>query len=130
MNLFLSKKFWIRSSTGILALLLLFSALVQYNDPDPFHWMFLYGLGAFLCASASFGKYRSNMILICIGASLLQLMIVLDGTVQWYFKGVENILSTPMSKEKPYIEEVREFFGAAIVLGSMIWLRVLSKGQK
>ncbi|TGL59320.1 hypothetical protein EHQ58_08725 [Leptospira ognonensis] len=130
MKLFLSIKFWIRCGTAILAALLLFSALVQYNDPDPLHWMFLYGLGAFLCASASFGKYHPNLIFICIGACLLQLMIVFDGTVQWYFQGVENILSTPMSKEKPYIEEVREFFGVMIVFVSMIWLSFLSKRQK
>jgi len=117
----------VKTISGIFAILFYLSAVVQYNDPDPLHWIFMYGLAAIICSLAVFGKIYNTLILICIGAVTLQILIVLDGAIQWYFKGVENILDTPMSKDKPYIEEVREFFGCLIVLFSNLFLLYFQK---
>jgi hypothetical protein len=113
---------WIKGLYSLFALLFFISAVVQYNDPDPLHWIFLYGLGSMISLFTVLGKIKVSWIYLCIGAALLQILIVMDGAIQWYLRGVENILDTPMSKEKPYIEEVREFFGSLIVLTSNLFL--------
>ncbi|TGN08518.1 transmembrane 220 family protein [Leptospira ilyithenensis] len=106
----------------VFALLFFTSAALQYNDPDPIHWIFIYGLAAVLCSLAVAGKFFPPLVYISLGAVLLQLLILSDGALHWYQEGTENMLSTPMSKDKPYIEEIREFFGALIVLGSDLFL--------
>jgi hypothetical protein len=35
------------------AVLFLYAVAVQYNDPDPLAWMFLYGVGALFCGVAA-----------------------------------------------------------------------------
>ena len=102
----------------------------RYNDPDPIHWIFLYGLAAVLCSMAVFGKFNQNLVYICIGATILQVLIVTEGTILWYLRGMENILSTPMAKDKPYIEEVREFFGSLIVLFANLYLLYFHRNKK
>lgn len=97
------------------SVLLLFSALVQFNDPDPIHWVFLYGFSSLLCGFAIFGKYNRTLVILSFGAVLLQLLIVVDGAYIWFQHGMENMLATPMSANKPYIEEIREFLGTLIV---------------
>jgi len=114
----------------IFAALFFLSAALQYNDPDPIHWIFLYGLAAVLCSMAVFGKFNQNLVYICIGATILQVLIVTEGTILWYLRGMENILSTPMAKDKPYIEEVREFFGSLIVLFANLYLLYFHRNKK
>lgn len=38
-----------KAASIVFGLLLLFFAVVQYNDPDPEVWMLIYGIGATLC---------------------------------------------------------------------------------
>jgi len=114
----------------ILALLFFTSAALQYNDPDPIHWIFIYGLAAVLCCLAVGGKFFLPLIYISLGAVILEVLILSDGALQWYAKGMENMLSTPMSQEKPYIEEIREFFGALIVFGSNLYLLYYKNRKK
>ena len=118
----LSMKFLIQILLGLFSLLLFYSAVVQYNDPDPLHWMFLYGFSAFLCAYGIFRKVNKAPIIFSLGAVVLQLLIVLDGAQVWLRSGMENILTTPMGEEKPYIEQMREFLGTIIVGVSNILL--------
>ncbi|MEQ1567050.1 MAG: transmembrane 220 family protein [Myxococcota bacterium] len=42
-----------RLANGAWCSLLLYAVAVQYNDPDPVRWMFLYGVGAAICAFAA-----------------------------------------------------------------------------
>lgn len=98
----------------VFSVLLFFSAIVQYNDPDPLHWIFLYGYSAVLCGFGIFRKIDERYLYLALGAVLLQLLIVLDGAYVWLKMGRENMLNTPMSSDKPYIEEIREFLGASI----------------
>ena len=118
----LSMKFLIQILLGLFSLLLFYSAVVQYNDPDPLHWMFLYGFSAFLCAYGIFRKVNKALIIFSLGAVVLQILIVLDGAQVWLRSGMENILTTPMGEEKPYIEQMREFLGTSIVGASNILL--------
>ncbi|TGN19342.1 transmembrane 220 family protein [Leptospira idonii] len=112
-----------------LALLFFASAALQYNDPDPIHWIFMYGLAGILCLLSVAGKIPSSLIYVSLGAVVLQLLILSDGALQWYSRGMENMLSTPMSQEKPYIEEIREFLGTLIVCVSNLFLLYLKKRE-
>lgn len=118
----LSMKLIIQILLGLFSILLFFSAVVQYNDPDPLHWMFLYGFSAFLSAYGIFRKVNKALIIFSLGAVVLQLLIVVDGAYNWLQSGMENILTTPMGEKKPYIEQMREFLGTSIVGASNVLL--------
>lgn len=110
--------------------LFVFSAALQYNDPDPYVWMPLYLYGAFLCYRAIKGIYNPTLYLIgiFIYASYAAYLFfdktgVLNCTQE---HNAESIVQS-MHAEKPWIEETREFFGLIILIAAliinMIWLR-------
>ncbi len=99
----------------------LFAAAVQYNDPDPLHWMLLYLTSAFVCALSAMGKKNLPLLYALIGMALIEMTMTADGLLIWIRSGNENLLTTTMSEEKPYIELGREFIGALISLVVAIW---------
>ncbi len=110
-------------------ILFLFSAAVQYNDPDPYIWMPIYLYGALLCFLAL--KKRYNIFLYTIGLLVytgyaVYLFYEKNGVLSWLNKhNAENILQS-MKATKPWIEETREFLGLMILIialiTNMIWL--------
>lgn len=63
--------------------------------------------------------------------SVTEMLIALDGFRQWLALGGQNLLSQQMAAEKPWIEQSREFLGAAINLGIVVYLlrrQVRAKG--
>lgn len=58
----------------LLAALLLVAALVQFNDPDPWGWVLLYGLASVLLARAALGRPARGISLglavVAIGGAL------------------------------------------------------------
>jgi hypothetical protein len=46
----------LRAAAGVMCALFLLSVAVQYNDPDPWLWMPLYGLAAALAGLAATGR--------------------------------------------------------------------------
>ena len=103
----------------IFCLLFVFSAALQYNDPDPYLWMPIYMYGALLCWLAFRNKYYPKAYLIGIFIYLLYaiyLFFAKDGVLDWINKhNAEDIAST-MKAEKPWIEETREFLGLVILI--------------
>src|SRR5687767_630973 len=103
----------------IFCLLFVFSAALQYNDPDPYIWMPIYMFGAVLCWLAFRNKYYPKAYLIGIFIYLgyaIYLFFAKDGVLDWINEhGAENIAAT-MKAEKPWIEETREFFGLVILI--------------
>lgn len=52
---------------GIFCLLFIFSAALQFNDPDPWLWIFLYGVAAIASILFALGKLRKWWaIFLCI----------------------------------------------------------------
>ena len=47
-----------RKASAAMALLFVFAAVVQWNDPDPLAWIVLYGLAATLAGLAARGRAR------------------------------------------------------------------------
>ncbi len=107
---------------GLLAAYFLFAAAVQYNDPDPVHWMLLYLASAISCIMALLGRDRLPLLYVLIGMALIEMAITGEGFVTWLRIGKENLITSKMSAEKPYIELGREFLGAAISLAVAAWL--------
>jgi len=103
----------------IFCLLFVFSAALQYNDPDPYVWMPIYIFGAVICWLAFRNKYYPKAYLIGIFIYLgyaIYLFFAKDGVLDWINEhGAEDIAAT-MKAEKPWIEETREFFGLVILI--------------
>ncbi len=114
--------------------LFVFSALVQYNDPDPYIWVPLYLYGAALCFLSIRKKHKSSLF---IGGIIvytlygLYLLFDKNGVISWVKDHeAENIVQS-MKATKPWIEETREFFGLLLLISAlvinMIWQGRLSK---
>jgi hypothetical protein len=115
-----------RIVTAVMFCYFVFAAAVQYNDPDPVHWIAVYGLSAVCSLLAFTGRDRAALLYILIGMALTEMAITVDGLCAWIRLGSENLLTTKMSAEKPYIELGREFLGAAISLAAAVgylWTR-------
>ena len=116
--------------------LFIFSAALQYNDPDPFVWIAIYLYGAVLCYLAIKEKYKP--VLYIAGLTIyLAYAIYLFGDPQgvqswWLDHNGESIVQS-MKAEKPWIEETREFFGLMILVVvlviNMIWLSKLKRAK-
>lgn len=86
-------------------------AAVQFNDPDPFLWVAIYGLVAAVSAFAAWQKYNRP--------ALIFLMVVCIGGSIYYFPGLIELfsdheigdLTKTMKAEKPFIEKSRESLG-------------------
>ena len=106
-----------------------FSAALQYNDPDPYVWIPIYLYGALLCYLAIKGKYNRVLYIIgLIGYTGYAIGLLFDktGVLDWVqAHHAENIVQS-MKATKPWIEETREFFGLLILIVAlvvnMIWL--------
>ncbi|TNE68967.1 MAG: hypothetical protein EP344_00865 [Bacteroidetes bacterium] len=105
----------------ILAILFALFAAVQYNDPDPFQWILLYGgVAVFYMLAAAGRVYRwavwAWLVWIVIWAGLL-----LPEFSGWIQMGTPSIVES-MKTDKPYIEFAREFLGLLIAAAGCGWL--------
>ncbi len=94
-------------------------AALQYNDPDPYIWIPIYGYGAILCGLAFRNKYYPYAYLLGIiiysayaGFKLFEP----DGVWDWFTKYNAPNIADSMKATKPWIEETREFFGLVILI--------------
>ena len=106
----------------IFCLLFIFSAALQYNDPDPYIWVPIYLYGAWFCYQAFKGKYFPIAYLAGIFIfSVYALFLLFDktGALSWYKEhDAENIVQS-MKATKPWIEETREFGGLLILISAL-----------
>lgn len=118
----------IKIFSGCLAAFFFWAASLQFNDPDPLHWIIFYALVGVLFVLNIYEIIYRPLIFFSLGMIFLQLLIAGDGAITWYLKGAENI-TAPMNNNKPYIEEMREFLGSLIALTATLWLLFLSRNQ-
>lgn len=103
----------------IFFLLFIFSAVLQYNDPDPYVWMPIYIYGAVLCWLAFRNKFYPKAYLIGIlifSIYAISLFFWENGVMDWVNKHNAEDIAATMKAEKPWIEKTREFFGLAILI--------------
>ena len=95
----------------ILAVVFILFAVVQFNDPDPYFWVVIYGAIAGISVFAIWQKYNRP--------TLILLMVICFGGSIYYFPGLIELfsdheigdLTKTMKAEKPFIEESRESLG-------------------
>ena len=106
---------------SLTGLFILFAAL-QYNDPDPWLWIPIYGYSALVCYryASGFRPQRAALagILFCIGYAFY-LFMGTDGVFSWATEHhAENLVQT-MKATKPWIENTREFGGLLIIIAAL-----------
>ena len=103
----------------VFAILFVFFAMLQYNDPDPYVWIPIYLYGALMCWMCYRGK--ANRMALYAGIAVyfayaVYLFVADDGVLSWIKDhNAENIAET-MQAQKPWIEDSREFFGLVILM--------------
>ena len=103
----------------IFCLLFVISAVLQYNDPDPYIWIPIYMYGAVLCWLAFRNKFYPKAYLVGIIIYLVYaigLFFWKNGVLDWMTKHNAEDIAATMKAEKPWIEETREFFGLLILI--------------
>ncbi|OLY92378.1 Transmembrane family 220, helix [Cnuella takakiae] len=107
----------------LFAFLFLVSAVLQYNDPDPWLWAPIYLFGTLLCFQAAKGRFYPKAYLIATilySVYAFYLLFTHDGVIDWLNQhDAENIAQT-MKATKPWIEDTREFFGLLILIGTFL----------
>ena len=107
-------------------------AALQYNDPDPYIWMPIYLLPAFLCWQASKGKYQFSLYLLCIGICVMYAIYLFfdkNGVLSWAKDHASESLVNSMKAEKPWIEESREFLGLLIIVVVVVINYIIGRKQ-
>ncbi|MGH8436826.1 MAG: transmembrane 220 family protein [Pseudomonas sp.] len=103
----------------VMGLLFVFSLIVQYNDPDPFRWMVVYGGAAVACFWALRGSVPRWLPGLVGLATLLWIGL-------WFPRVIGKVGFSEMFKEAGMatmaIEEGRELIGLLLVA---IWMTVL-----
>ena len=107
----------------VFCVLFISSAALQYNDPDPYIWIPIYGYAAILCWLAFREKYFPFAYLIGIifyAPFAAYKFFKTDGVEEWIqLHNTESIAAT-MQAAKPWIEETREFFALLILIIVML----------
>ena len=86
---------------------------LQWNDPDPYLWMPIYGFVAYVCGMAAVEKYNKTLILIGLSILGFYTLTYIPAFMDWINRGMPNIVET-MKADKLYIELTREFGGLII----------------
>ena len=103
----------------IFFLLFLFSAAIQYNDPDPYLWIPIYMYGAVLCWLAFRNNFYPKAYLtgvVLFLAYAVYLFFTNDGVLDWITIHKAEDIAATMKAETPWIEDTREFFGLVILV--------------
>ncbi len=114
----------------VFAFIFIVFALVQYNDPDPYLWIPIYGYAALVCilnARMKYDYYGHLAAIVFCGVFATRLMLIKDGVLDWLkIYHAENIVES-MKATKPYIEYTREFGGLLIIILVMIFNMIMYK---
>jgi hypothetical protein len=110
----------------ILCIMFLLFLGVQYNDPDPYLWMPIYGFVAAVCGMAAIKKYNKTFILIGLSILTIYTLTYIPDFVDWIKMGMPSIVET-MKAEKSYVELTREFGGLVICDAVLLWQYFQSK---
>jgi hypothetical protein len=102
-------------------ILFLLCMAVQYNDPDPFRWIFLYAAATSCCILFAL---RNLPVYLPVGTAIVAgLWILLLLPVVWGKSIPAGEVFSMVHMISPGVEEVREIGGLSIV---MIWMTVLA----
>jgi len=98
-----------------LAVIFLLFAIVQYNDPDAFIWMPVYGATSFLALSYGLGRPQKRIAILLSIVLIIWAATYVPDLITWLRDGTPNIAGS-MKAESPHIELMREMFGLLLCL--------------
>jgi hypothetical protein len=112
----------------LLALMFMFFAFVQINDPDPVLWILIYGAMAVTCILAAFRIYYKVALITLLVVFVAYSFVFLRGVMEWFGQPDKSVLFDDVMKmQHPYIEESREFLGLMICIIVLVIHLVLSR---
>jgi len=93
----------------------------QYNDPDPFIWVPIYGFVALEYGLAAFNKRLPYRVLLA-GTVLLTIFMLtyIPDLFRWIQMGEPSIVES-MQAERPWVELTREGFGLMLCVTFLVW---------
>ncbi|HRO69534.1 MAG TPA: transmembrane 220 family protein [Chitinophagaceae bacterium] len=107
----------------LFCIVFIISAVLQYNDPDPWVWIPIYLYGAILCWLAFRNKfYPSAYIIGIIGFTVYAsyFFFTENGVLDWIQEHNAENIAASMKATKPWIEDTREFFGLLILILALL----------
>ena len=113
-----------RVAAGVLAVMFVFFAALQYNDPDPVQWMAIYLAAAAAAAMTAAGRARWQVPTLVAAASLVWAVSLVPAAAA-HRPSWEHLTTWKMMD--PEVEESRELGGLTIVLGCMVALAVSAR---
>jgi hypothetical protein len=103
-------KLW-TAANGIMLLMFLFSAVVQFNDPDPVAWMAVYLAAAAVCL-VEIRRKTPRWLPMALGV----IALVWSGSIAYRVRDVPiSALFAEWEMRNLRVEEAREMYGLAIV---------------
>lgn len=110
-----------RTLNVMICLIFLLFAGWQYNDPDPYIWIPIYGFVALAYGLAAFGMEMPYKILVS-GLILMTMYMLtyIPDLYRWIQMGEPSIVDT-MQAERPWIELTREGFGLMLCVAFTGW---------
>ena len=112
---------------GVLTVLFIIFAVLQFNDPDPALWVTLYLIIAVFTGMAIFKVYPKILILAATLGLFIYSLFYLPSIFEWLAGGTTSDIMNRMDDEKMFIEESREFFGLVIGLCAMLFVLIQSR---
>jgi uncharacterized membrane protein YjdF len=103
----------------VFTILFIIFAALQYNDPDPYVWIPIYLVSAYVCFQTYRNKFDKFSHWVVVTFSLIyaaKLLVNTDGVLSWFNQHDAENLVQSMKATKPWIEQTREFGGLIIIL--------------
>lgn len=104
------------------SLIMLSFVVVQYNDPDPWLWMTIYGTVAIFLTLGAFKIYFPIPMYIQMSLMAAGILYLFPSVIDWITLEKGENLMQQMNNTKLYIEETRECGGLIVALSFLILL--------
>ena len=101
--------------------LFVWSAVIQLNDPDPYHWFAIYLLVAVIHIVVLFKSLSKKLLLVIIVGLLVYSFYHFAYFMDWLQIEEKAEIFGEMVYEKPYLEGTREFLGLLICALSLFY---------
>lgn len=111
-----------------LSFVFLIFAVVQFNDPDGWKWVIIYGVVSLMALPVIIRRLPGWTYKVVILVYIIIAGLYIPDFFQW-IKGGMTDLTSSMSAESPEIELTREFLGILIALSALIFISKTSKMQ-
>jgi uncharacterized membrane protein (DUF485 family) len=118
---------WFRNVSWVMTALYLFSAALQYNDPDPLRWIAIYTAAAVGAAFLPLRRWAIPFSLVVAVAALVWAAVLTPEI--WGRVGFTD-LWRKMSEKGGAVEVEREIGGLVIVVGWLVFGAVYRRRQQ